>query len=141
MEESLELFGQICNSKWFRDTPIILQLNDEGFDEKIKRVPITQCCLFENFSGNTRDYKQSVFSIFAGTFLVFFGFLAREFIKNEFLKQAGAKIAKGGDLGGQQVFVHFCRPSDQDCIKTIYRDIQHIVINMSLKDQTLTPTM
>lgn len=40
--ESLQLFGEICNSKWFDDTAIILFLNkDDLFRAKIEKVPMS----------------------------------------------------------------------------------------------------
>jgi GTPase SAR1 family protein len=42
MDESLKLFREICNSKWFVDTAMILFLNKcDLYKEKIKTVPIT----------------------------------------------------------------------------------------------------
>eukprot|EP01125_Pyxidicula_operculata_P013904 TRINITY_DN4615_c0_g1_i3.p1 TRINITY_DN4615_c0_g1~~TRINITY_DN4615_c0_g1_i3.p1 ORF type:complete len:286 (-),score=48.91 TRINITY_DN4615_c0_g1_i3:100-957(-) len=42
MHESLKLFDEICNSKWFQNVPIILFLNKTDiFREKIKKVNIT----------------------------------------------------------------------------------------------------
>ena len=41
MHEALELFDEICNSRWFRETSIILFLNKRDlFNEKISRVPV-----------------------------------------------------------------------------------------------------
>jgi hypothetical protein len=40
--ESLELFDQICNSRWFRNTPMILFLNKiDILERKLKKSPIT----------------------------------------------------------------------------------------------------
>lgn len=37
MEESLNVFDEICNSEWFRNTPIILFLNKKDLlEQKIK---------------------------------------------------------------------------------------------------------
>jgi GTPase SAR1 family protein len=39
MQEAINLFGQICNEDWFRETSIILFMNKKDlFEEKIKRV-------------------------------------------------------------------------------------------------------
>lgn len=41
-QESLQLFGEICNSRWFDETAIILFLNkDDLFREKLLKTPIT----------------------------------------------------------------------------------------------------
>jgi guanine nucleotide-binding protein G(i) subunit alpha len=42
IDEALSLFEEICNSKWFRDTSMILFLNKRDiFEKKIKVVPIS----------------------------------------------------------------------------------------------------
>jgi hypothetical protein len=44
MQESLKLWKEICNTKWFVNTHMILFLNKRDlFEEKIKRVPLTVC--------------------------------------------------------------------------------------------------
>ncbi len=44
MAESLKLFDDICNSKWFVETSIILFLNKSDiFREKIKKVDLSVC--------------------------------------------------------------------------------------------------
>ena len=41
IHESLKLFDEICNSKWFANIPIILFLNKSDlFEEKIRKVNI-----------------------------------------------------------------------------------------------------
>jgi len=50
MVEALTLFDDICNSKWFERTSLILFLNKRDlFAEKILRVPLTVC--FPEYSG------------------------------------------------------------------------------------------
>lgn len=52
MEETLNLFDEICNSRWFHDTAIILFLNKcDVFAEKIKKVPLTVCPIFAEYAG------------------------------------------------------------------------------------------
>jgi hypothetical protein len=42
MHESVKLFKEICNSKWFVDTSMVLFLNKKDlFEEKIKKVDLT----------------------------------------------------------------------------------------------------
>ena len=44
MHESLQLFKELCSTKWFQFTPFVLFLNKKDiFEEKIKRVPLTVC--------------------------------------------------------------------------------------------------
>jgi GTPase SAR1 family protein len=52
MEETLNLFDEICNSRWFRETSIILFLNKRDvFQEKIRKVPLTICPVFSDYAG------------------------------------------------------------------------------------------
>jgi len=52
MEETLNLFDEICNSRWFRETSIILFLNKRDmFLEKIKKVPLKVCPVFADYAG------------------------------------------------------------------------------------------
>ena len=54
-DESLKLFDEICNSKWFFSTPIVLFLNKKDlFAEKIKRVDLSKC--FPEYQGGS-DYN------------------------------------------------------------------------------------
>jgi len=50
MHEALKLFGDICNSRWFEKTTIVLFLNKiDLFAAKIERVPLSTC--FPNYTG------------------------------------------------------------------------------------------
>ncbi|KAL9642712.1 hypothetical protein ABK040_009791 [Willaertia magna] len=56
--ESLNFFSKMCNSKWFRTTPIILLLTKwDLFQEKISKTSINVC--FEDYAGGC-DYLQSL---------------------------------------------------------------------------------
>lgn len=56
MMEALDLFDEICNSRWFQDTSIILFLNKRDlFLEKIRKVPLTVC--FKDYDGR-QDYEE-----------------------------------------------------------------------------------
>ena len=52
LEESLRLFSELSNSKWFLLTEFILFLNKKDiFEEKIQRIPLTVC--FPGYSNRT----------------------------------------------------------------------------------------
>ncbi|CAD6186103.1 unnamed protein product [Caenorhabditis auriculariae] len=56
--ESMDLFAQICNSKWFVTAAIILFLNKKDlFEKKIKSVPISY--LFKEYKGEN-EYAPSI---------------------------------------------------------------------------------
>jgi GTPase SAR1 family protein len=60
MDESLKLFREIVNSKWFVDTCIILFLNKcDLFREKIKKVPIT--VQFPEYQGTSIQFNSIQF--------------------------------------------------------------------------------
>jgi GTPase SAR1 family protein len=52
MEETLNIFDEICNSQWFCKTSIILFLNKRDvFEEKIKTVNLQVCPVFKDYEG------------------------------------------------------------------------------------------
>ncbi|EGC34045.1 G-protein subunit alpha 7 [Dictyostelium purpureum] len=58
MIESIKVFGDIINQRWFKDIPIILFLNKRDlFAEKIKKTGINIC--FPDYTGPSDDYEQS----------------------------------------------------------------------------------
>lgn len=68
MVESINLFAEICASKWFTNTNIVLFLNKSDlFREKIKTVDLT--CVFPEYTGGC-DYDKAL-----------------EYIRDTFLKQ------------------------------------------------------
>jgi GTPase SAR1 family protein len=60
MHESLQLFKELCNTRWFENTAFILFLNKKDiFEEKIKRVPLTVC--FPDYNGDQSFNSTSAF--------------------------------------------------------------------------------
>eukprot|EP01121_Diplochlamys_sp_Union-15-3_P008046 TRINITY_DN2102_c0_g1_i7.p1 TRINITY_DN2102_c0_g1~~TRINITY_DN2102_c0_g1_i7.p1 ORF type:complete len:300 (-),score=39.76 TRINITY_DN2102_c0_g1_i7:255-1154(-) len=56
MKESLTLFEEICNSSWFRSTPIMLFLNkNDLFEKKLKQVDLSVC--FPSYTGILAFYS------------------------------------------------------------------------------------
>jgi len=72
MHESLKLFDEICNSKWFSAIPIVLFLNKKDlFEDKIKKVNITVA--FPDYDGpqafkEASEYIQDQFIALNGIF-------------------------------------------------------------------------
>jgi len=57
MHESLKLFKEICNTKWFMNTSMVLFLNKKDiFAEKIKKVDLNVC--FPEYTGGC-DYEKA----------------------------------------------------------------------------------
>ena len=58
MKESLGIFEQICNSKWFARTSMILFLNKiDLFQAKLRYSSLTN--YFPDFKGDEKDYLQA----------------------------------------------------------------------------------
>ena len=59
MEESLQIFSSLINSRWFRKTPVLLFLNKmDRFELKIKSHPLN--IYFSDFKGDPASYEGSV---------------------------------------------------------------------------------
>jgi GTPase SAR1 family protein len=54
VDEALKLFDEICNSRWFKDTSLLLFLNKRDlFEDKIGRIPLKT--FFPNYNGPAED--------------------------------------------------------------------------------------
>jgi len=105
MHESLKLFDDICNSKWFFNIPIILFLNKmDLFKEKIKKVNITEA--FPDYDGlqNFAD--------------------ASEYIQNQFLMV--------NDNPEKGVYPHITCATSTDNIKTVFVSVKSIVLQAAI---------
>ena len=117
MCESLNLFQEICNSKWFENTSIILFLNKRDlFEEKIKEVDIRQPdpadpsrMLFDEYEGGC-DYDAGV------------EFIVAEYLaKNE--KQDGTK----------EIFWHVTCATDTSNISTVFNACKEIILRKNME--------
>lgn len=63
MEEALNLFDEICNSKWFKQTSMILFLNKRDlFEKKISQgIPIS--AYFKDYNGGADNVEKSTLHI------------------------------------------------------------------------------
>lgn len=110
MVEAMSLFDEICNSRWFRDTSMILFLNKKDlFADKIKKVPITNCVCFANYQG-PNEYNAA----------------------SEFIKQAFEDSNKSPDT--KEVYTHVTCATDTENIKVVFNAVKDIVIRKSLRD-------
>jgi len=106
MKESLLLFDEICNSRWFIDTSMILFLNKTDlFREKIKKIDLNVC--FEEYKGGL-DYDN-----------------ASKFIKERFeeLNKSDTK----------QVYTHFTCATDTNNIKFVFNAVKDIILQNNLR--------
>jgi len=105
MHESLKLFDDICNSKWFSEIPIILFLNKmDLFKEKIKKVNITEA--FPEYDG-PQSFPE-----------------AAEYIQNEFLAV--------NDNPEKGVYPHITCATNTDNIKTVFNAVKSIVLQAAI---------
>lgn len=110
MMEALNLFEEICNSRWFRDTSMILFLNKRDlFEDKIANVSLSVC--FENYDGpDTYD---------AGC---------------EFLQEQFESRNRNPD---KQVYTHITCATDTDNIQAVFNAVKDIIIRKSLVEAGL----
>jgi len=107
MIEALKLFEEICNSKWFIETAMILFLNKcDLFAEKIQKVPLSVC--FPEYDGlNTYE---------AGT-----AFLTKQF------ESKNLEIEK-------KMYIHLTCATDTTNVKVVFDAVKDIIIRRSLNE-------
>lgn len=106
MAESLELFEEICNSKWFTKTAIIMFMNKiDLFKEKVNKVNIN--CLFEDYTGPAEEAP------------------SLEFIKNKFIS-----LNKNQN---KKIFVHVTSAIDTEQVRVVFDAAKEIIISQNLE--------
>lgn len=110
MHESLKLFKEICNSKWFVDTSMILFLNKRDlFEEKVKKVDLTIC--FPEYPGG-KNYDN-----------------ASAFIKEKFLSQ--------NENPKKHIYTHLTCATDTSNIQVVFNAVKDIILHRVLDDSGL----
>lgn len=108
LQDSLTLFDEICNSRWFISTAMILFLNKKDlFAEKIAEIPLTVC--FGDLYDGNNSYDDGV-----------------EFIKTQF-------ETLNKNPREKQIYTHITCATDRGNVEKVFNDVQHIVINTSLQ--------
>lgn len=109
--ESLDLFGEICNSRWFRKTSMILFLNKSDlFREKIEKVDMKVC--FPDYEDGL-DYDKAA------------AFLKEQFLnKNEFPTK-------------KKVYVHITCATNSENISFTFNVCKDIIVKDGLKQSGL----
>eukprot|EP00727_Mastigamoeba_balamuthi_P006487 m51a1_g2459 putative g-protein subunit alpha 1 (239) ;mRNA; f:18095-19087 len=109
MQESLKLWKEICNTKWFINTHMILFLNKRDlFEEKIKRVPLTVC--FPLYDGPPGSFDA-----------------AAQYIRDEFL--ALNKNPK------KTVTVHITCATDTELVRRLFADVKELLLRILIEQQ------
>jgi len=110
MHEALKLFKDICNTKWFADTAIILFLNKQDlFEKKIKTVPLTVC--FKDYTGDN-SFKD-----------------AAQYIEDQFLAQ--------NENSKKLIYVHLTCATDTDNITVVFKAVQDIILNKVMNNSII----
>mmetsp|Transcript_9591 Transcript_9591/g.13203 ORF Transcript_9591/g.13203 Transcript_9591/m.13203 type:complete len:356 (+) Transcript_9591:128-1195(+) len=110
MHESLKLFKEICNSRWFIDTSMILFLNKKDlFQDKIKKIDLNVC--FEDYKGG-KNYES-----------------ASEFIKEKFVNQ--------NENPKKHIYVHFTQATDTKNVEVVFNAVKDIILHQVLDDSGL----
>jgi GTPase SAR1 family protein len=110
MAEALNLFEEICNSRWFHNTSMILFLNKRDlFADKIPKVPLTVC--FPEYEGES-TYE-------AGA----------EFLKNQFESK--------NHNDEKVVYTHITCATDTDNVAAVFNAVKNIIIRQSLNEAGL----
>ena len=138
MHESIELFGEICNSKWFRRTAMILFLNkhDLFLAELMDEVSLSVC-----FSRDNKEWLQQGSRFWAGPDYrrntqkpdedaKFFDFCVCE--SEEFIKACYWDVQKSSKDGSKKMYTHITTATDRSNIEKVFWDVQNIVIRINL---------
>eukprot|EP01083_Nonionella_stella_P286772 976075_1 len=106
--EALNLFDEICNSKWFTKTSVILFLNKRDlFMEKVAKVPLTVC--FDEYNGPVNDYD-------AGC---------------EFFRE---KFEARNRQTDKEIYTHVTCATDTNNISHVFNAVKDILLKQSLRE-------
>ncbi|GAM27439.1 hypothetical protein SAMD00019534_106150 [Acytostelium subglobosum LB1] len=107
MLESMKVFTNVINGKWFKDVPVLLFLNKRDlFMEKIKRVNLNVC--FEEYDGSN-NYEEAL-----------------AYIKRRFL--ACNKIK------GKLVYTHVTTATDTNNIRAVFDAVKDILTRQTMEE-------
>jgi len=110
MVEALNLFEEICNSRWFRETSIILMLNKRDvFMEKVTKVSLRTC--FQDYAG-ADTYEEGV------------AFLTEQFVHRN----------RNPD---KQIYAHVTCATDTDNVAAVFNAVKDIIIRKTLTEAGL----
>ena len=104
MRESLLLFDEICNCRYFKSTSIIIFFNKKDlFEEKIKKVDL-KCC-FPDYTGG-RKYDDAI-----------------KFIQARFLETNKSRQ--------RQIYTHVTCATDTENIRVVFDAVKNIILHDS----------
>jgi len=107
MHESLDLFEEICNCRWFRKSAIMLFLNkDDIFREKIKTIDM-KCC-FQDYDGGC-NYDNAI-----------------EYLKKEFLGR--------NHYQRKNLYCHVTCATDTSSVKHTFTKVKDVLVRVGIRD-------
>jgi len=110
MVEALNLFEEICNSRWFKETAIILFLNKRDiFLEKVTKISIRVC--FPEYRGDD-NYDSGI----------------------DYIMEMFESKNKNPD---KQIYTHVTCATDSDNISKVFNAVKDIIIRKSLNEAGL----
>jgi len=110
MLESISLFKEICNSKWFLRTAMLLFLNKRDlFEEKIKKTDLTIC--FSDYTGGL-NYDN-----------------ATTFIKQKFITQS--------ENAQKHIYTHITCATDTNNVQLVFEAVRDIILHQVLDESGL----
>ncbi len=121
MHEAIQLFDEICNSKWFKSTSMILFLNKSDlFKDKIQNVDMNVC--FSDYTGG-KSYKNGCAYLKASGFCF-------SLSSNVFLLQR--KFKKLNRRPNKQVYSHITCATDTENIKFVFEAAKDIIVTQAV---------
>jgi len=110
MAESLKLFKEICNNKWFVNSSIILFLNKKDlFEKKIVKTDLNVC--FPEYTGG-KSFEN-----------------ACEFIRKTFLAQNANPL--------KQIFPHITCATDRSNVEVVFSDLRSTLLQKAIQTSDL----
>jgi len=110
MHESLNVFEEVCNSKWLKSTSMILFLNKKDiFQNKIQKIDLNVC--FPEYKGG-KNYDAGV-----------------EFIERKFLEK--------NENPQKHIYVHHTCATDTDNIRVVFGAAQDILLKKAVGESGL----
>jgi len=105
-DDCLQLFGEIINTRWFANTPVILFLNKSDlFKEKLTTAPLN--LYFPDYKGSPSDYDQAI-----------------NFIKRKFLSQ--------NNNPDKLILSHITCATDSSSIVVVFKAVRSFIMNQVL---------
>jgi len=117
--EALKLFDEVCNSKWFIKTNIVLFLNKcDLFKEKIKLKPISQ--IFNDYTGDASYEGQA-------------NYLQKLF-------ESRNKCPDGNTLGNvKKIYIHYTCATDSNNIRSAFTCVKDTIISNNEQLMNIAP--